>query len=60
LMLQQKTLPVGLADLISQQQYAGDWGAIFAGAVLVIFPVMTLYLFLKDKVQQAMLAGAIK
>ncbi|MFM9873917.1 MAG: carbohydrate ABC transporter permease [Fimbriimonadaceae bacterium] len=60
LMLQQKTLPVGLADLISQQQYAGDWGAIFAGAVLVMVPVLTLYLVLKDKVQQAMLAGAIK
>ena len=60
LMLQQKTLPVGLADLISQQQYAGDWGAIFAGAVMVMFPVLTLYLLLKDKVQQAMLAGAIK
>lgn len=60
LMLRQKTLPVGLADLIAQQQYAGDWGAIFAGAVLVMLPVLILYLLLKEKVQQAMLAGAIK
>lgn len=60
LLMERKTLPVGLADLISQQQYAGDWGAIFAGAVLVMLPVLSLYLVLKDKVQQAMLAGAIK
>lgn len=60
LMLQQKTLPVGLSDLIAQQQYAGDWGAIFAGSVLVMLPILTLYMLLKDKVQQAMLAGAIK
>jgi len=60
LMLRQKTLPVGLADLISQQQYAGEWGALFAGAVLVMIPILTMYMLLKDKVQQAMLAGAIK
>ncbi|QYK52012.1 MAG: carbohydrate ABC transporter permease [Fimbriimonadaceae bacterium] len=60
LLLRHKTLPVGLADLISQQQYAGEWGSLFAGAVLVMLPILTMYMILKDKVQQAMLAGAIK
>ncbi len=60
LLLRSKTLPVGLADLISQQQYAGDWGALFAGTTLVMLPVLAVYLALKDRVQQAMLAGAIK
>lgn len=60
LLLRSKTLPVGLADLISQQQYAGDWGALFAGTTLVMLPVLAVYIALKDRVQQAMLAGAIK
>lgn len=60
LLAEAKTLPVGLGDLISAQQYAGNWGALYAGAVLVMVPILVLYLLLKDKVQEAMLAGAIK
>lgn len=59
-LLREKTLPVGLADLISQQQYAGEWGALYAGAVIVMLPVLIIYWLLKEKIQQAMLAGAIK
>ena len=60
ILVREKTLPVGLADLISQQQYAGEWGALYAGAVLVMFPVLVVYWLLKERIQQAMLAGAIK
>lgn len=60
LLVSHKTLPVTLSDLVSQQQYAGDWGALYAGAVIVMLPVLIVYWMLRDKIQQAMLAGAIK
>ena len=54
------TLPLGLARLTATQFYQSDWGALFAGLVIVMLPVLIIYWFFKDKVQDAMLAGAIK
>jgi N-acetylglucosamine transport system permease protein len=42
------------------QGYSGDWGALFAGIVIVMLPVMGVYLIFKDQIQKTMLAGAIK
>lgn len=33
-----KTLPVGLQNLMEIQRYSTDWGALFAGMVIVIIP----------------------
>lgn len=60
LLLREKTLPVGLSDLISQQQYAGEWGALFAGTTIVMGPILVVYWFMRERIQEAMLAGAIK
>lgn len=54
------TLPLGLANLSNTSQYTSDWGALFAAIVIVMTPVLIVYWLLKDKIQQAMLAGAIK
>lgn len=54
------TLPLGLASLTSQQMYRADWGALFAGLVISMVPIFVLYWMFKDKIQQGMLAGAIK
>ena len=54
------TLPLGLARLTATQFYQSDWGALFAGLVIVMLPVLIIYWFFKDRVQDAMLAGAIK
>jgi N-acetylglucosamine transport system permease protein len=54
------TLPVGVANLTENQQYAGDWGALFAGIVIVMIPVMVVYLIFRDQIQKTMLAGALK
>lgn len=54
------TLPVGVANLTENQQYSGDWGALFAGIVIVMVPVMILYLFFRDQIYKTMLAGALK
>ena len=55
-----QTLPIGIANLTQTQQYAGDWGALFAGIVIVMLPVMIIYLIFKEQIQKTMLAGALK
>jgi N-acetylglucosamine transport system permease protein len=55
-----RTLPIGVANLTQNQQYSGDWGALFAGIVIVMIPVLVVYLIFKDQIQKTMLAGAIK
>lgn len=55
-----KTLPLGIANLTMTQQYQSDWGALFAGLVIVMAPVLIVYWFFRDRIHQAMLAGAIK
>lgn len=55
-----RTLPLGIANLTMTQQYQSDWGALFAGLVIVMLPVLALYWAFRDKVHEAMLAGAVK
>lgn len=57
---QNKTLPLGIANLTMTQQYQSDWGALFAGLVIVMLPVLVVYWIFRDKIHEAMLAGAIK
>ncbi|MBS1714992.1 MAG: carbohydrate ABC transporter permease [Armatimonadetes bacterium] len=55
-----KTLPLGIANLTTTQQYQSDWGALFAGLVIVMVPVLVVYWFFRDRIHEAMLAGAVK
>lgn len=55
-----RTLPLGIANLVMVQHYQSDWGALFAGLVIVMIPVMVLYWLFRDKIHETMLAGAIK
>ncbi|MBN9502271.1 MAG: hypothetical protein BGO01_16925 [Armatimonadetes bacterium 55-13] len=55
-----RTLPLGIADLVMSQHYASDWGALFAGLVIVMLPVMVVYWIFRDKIHETMLAGAVK
>ncbi len=57
---QNKTLPLGIPNLTMTQQYQSDWGALFAGLVIVMAPVLLVYWFFRDRIHEAMLAGAIK
>lgn len=54
------TLPLGIANLVMVQHYQSDWGALFAGLVIVMMPVMAVYWIFRDRIHQTMLAGAIK
>jgi N-acetylglucosamine transport system permease protein len=54
------TLPRGIAEVTMTQQYAGDWGALFAGLVIVMLPVLIVYWIFRDRIHETMLAGAVK
>jgi len=55
-----RTLPLGIAKLAMNKQYAGDLGALFAGLVIVMIPVLLVYWIFREKIHETMLAGAIK
>lgn len=54
------TMPVGMGRIMMTQQYQGDWGALFAGMVIVMVPLMIVYFIFREKIQQTMVAGAVK
>jgi N-acetylglucosamine transport system permease protein len=55
-----RTLPLGIANLVMVQHYESDWGALFAGLVIVMLPVLFAYWIFRDKIHEVMLAGALK
>jgi N-acetylglucosamine transport system permease protein len=55
-----QTLPLGLANLAVTQQYESDWGALFAGLVIVMTPVLAVYWVFRNRIHDTMLAGAVK
>jgi N-acetylglucosamine transport system permease protein len=57
---QNKTLPLGIANLAMVMHSSGDWGALFAGLVIVMVPVLIVYWIFREKIHETMLAGAIK
>lgn len=54
------TLPVGLVNLYEVQRYATDWGALFAGLMIVLIPSVVVYVFAQERLTQGMSIGGIK
>ncbi|MGL5329207.1 MAG: carbohydrate ABC transporter permease [Peptostreptococcaceae bacterium] len=55
-----QTLPVGLQNLMEVQRFSTDWGALFAGMVIVIIPTVIVYAFLNKKLTEAVNVGGLK
>lgn len=55
-----RTLSVGLQNLMEIQQYATDWGALFAGLVIVMLPTMIFYSFVQKRLTEGITMGGIK
>lgn len=55
-----RTLPLGIANLVMQQQYETDWGALFASLVIVMVPSLIVYLFFQRQITEGLTAGALK
>ncbi|MDH7601729.1 MAG: carbohydrate ABC transporter permease [Armatimonadota bacterium] len=55
-----RTLPLGIANLLMVQHYETDWGALFAGLVLVMLPSLIVYLIFQRQITEGLTAGALK
>ena len=56
----QKTLPVGLLNLMQAQQSAAEYGMMYAGLVLVMLPTLILYICVQSKLTEGMTVGGLK
>lgn len=57
---EQRTLPVALLNLSSAMRYSSDWGGLFAGIVILVYPMVFLYLWLGRRIITGMTAGVGK
>ena len=55
-----KTLPVGLMQLMQAQKAAANYGQLYAGLVIVMLPTLILYMMLQKKLTQGMSLGGLK
>ncbi|MFE6997815.1 carbohydrate ABC transporter permease [Microbacterium sp. NPDC057659] len=53
----QRTLPVALLNLQSAMRYSSDWGGLFAGIAILVFPMIVLYLWVGRRIIDGMTAG---
>lgn len=55
-----KTLPLGLINLMQVQKTATDYGAMYAGLVIVMIPTIVLYILVQKKLTEGMTVGGVK
>ena len=55
-----RTLPLGVANLMMVTHYKTDWGALFAGLVVVMMPTVLAYIFLQKRLTKGITVGALK
>lgn len=55
-----RPIAVGLFNMLQGMKYSGDWGGMFASAVIVFAPTFVLYLFLSNKIIATVTGGAFK
>lgn len=55
-----KTLPQGMANLLQRSQYATDWGAMFAGFVIMLVPTFAIYWMFQSRLTEGITVGAVK
>ena len=52
------TVPVGISNLSGQMQYRTDFGALFAGLIIGMVPVLILYIIFQKQLQDGMAVGS--
>jgi len=53
-------LAQGIATLLAQQRYEGDWGTLFAALALAMLPVVVVYLIFYRQIQSGLATGTLK
>lgn len=56
----EKTLPVGLINLMAAERAAANYGRLYAGMVIVMLPTLILYIMVQKQLTQGMTAGGVK
>ena len=56
----EKTLPVGLLNLMLAQQASAEYGMMYAGLVMVMLPTLILYICVQKQLTQGMTVGGLK
>lgn len=54
------TLPVGLVNLQATTNSSADWGALFAGMVIIMIPTLLIYFIFQKYITSGLTAGALK
>jgi len=57
--LQMRTLPIGITYLLDSEGNT-EWGAVMAGTIFVILPILVIFLFAQRYIVSGMTAGATK
>lgn len=52
------TVPVGISNLSGQMQYRTDFGALFAGLIIGMIPVLLVYIAFQRQLQDGMAVGS--
>lgn len=55
-----KTLSLGLINLMEVTQFETNWGALFAGLIIVMLPTIVVYAIFQSKITSGLNMGAIK
>lgn len=55
-----KTLPVGLLNLMAAERAAVNYGPMYAGMVIVMLPTLILYIVVQKRLTQGMTVGGLK
>ena len=55
-----KTLPVGMAGMMEVARYKTDWGALFAGLMMIMIPTFIFYVIFQKKISKGLTSGALK
>ena len=55
-----KTLPVGLLNLLAADRAAVNYGPMYAGMVVVMLPTLILYIIVQKRLTQGMTVGGVK
>lgn len=57
---EEKTLQVGLLNLMTAQRAAADYGRLYAGMVIVMVPVLLFYALIQKRLIDGIAAGGVK
>lgn len=55
-----KTLPVGLLNLLATERAAVNYGPMYAGMVIVMLPTLILYMIVQKRLTEGMTVGGVK